>query len=77
MNCWHCKHELIWGGDSDTEDDEGNEMIETNLTCPGCESFVLVYAKVKKRMTPDPKKETERYMRILLWISVLTIIIIN
>lgn len=49
MNCWHCKHELIWGGDSDTEDDEGNEMIETNLTCPGCESFVLVYAKVKKK----------------------------
>jgi len=49
MNCWHCKHELIWVGDSNVEDDEGNEMIETNLTCPSCDSFVLVYAKVKKR----------------------------
>ena len=32
--------------DADVEDDEGNEMIETNLTCPSCESFVLVYLKI-------------------------------
>ena len=54
MNCWHCKHELIWSGDSDTEDDEGNEMIETNLTCPSCDSFVLVYAKVNKKDDARP-----------------------
>ena len=21
MNCWHCKTELIWGGDEDLEED--------------------------------------------------------
>ena len=42
MNCWHCKTELIWGGDHDCEDDEEHSMV-TNLSCPKCESFVLVY----------------------------------
>ena len=22
MNCWHCKTELIWGGDHDIEDED-------------------------------------------------------
>ena len=38
MNCWHCKTELIWGGDEDYDD----SMI-TNLSCPTCNSLVLVY----------------------------------
>ncbi len=42
LNCWHCKTELIWGGDHDIEDDEEHSMV-TNLSCPKCESFVLVY----------------------------------
>ena len=42
MKCWHCNTELIWGGDHDDEDEEGNEMIVTNLSCPKCETFVLV-----------------------------------
>tara|TARA_R100000742_G_C4274014_1_gene93793 strand:+ start:993 stop:1160 length:168 start_codon:yes stop_codon:yes gene_type:complete len=40
MNCWHCKHELIWGGDHDLEEDD---MMVTNLSCPKCESYVEVY----------------------------------
>lgn len=47
MNCWHCSNELIWGGDNDVEDDEGNELMETNLSCPNCDSLVLVYYKEK------------------------------
>ena len=48
MNCWHCNTELIWGGDHDCEDDP-DHSIETNLSCPCCGSFVLVYlAKEKK-----------------------------
>jgi len=46
MNCWHCKTELIWGGDNDCEDGAyGDEKysIETNLSCPKCNSAVLVY----------------------------------
>jgi DNA-directed RNA polymerase subunit RPC12/RpoP len=46
MKCWHCNSELIWGGDHDVEDDEGNKLIETNLSCPKCEALVLVYARV-------------------------------
>ena len=44
MNCWNCKHELIWGGDHDLEKDENEEHdVVTNLSCPQCHSFVLVY----------------------------------
>ena len=42
MNCWHCKKELIWGGDADVEENEEYSM-ETNLSFPGCGSLVLVY----------------------------------
>jgi Zn finger protein HypA/HybF involved in hydrogenase expression len=42
MQCWHCETELIWGGDHDVEDDEDHDMV-TNLSCPECHSFILVY----------------------------------
>jgi hypothetical protein len=42
MNCWHCGHDLIWGGDHSPIDDEEYQM-ETNLSCPECNSFYLVY----------------------------------
>jgi len=41
MNCWHCKTELIWGGDHDVEDSE-DFVMETNLSCPNCNSVVYV-----------------------------------
>ena len=31
MNCWHCGHELIWGGDHDTEDNEDYDIV-SNLS---------------------------------------------
>ena len=44
MNCWHCKAELIWGGDHDLDDDEDDEhCMVTNLSCPECHSLVYVY----------------------------------
>lgn len=46
MKCWHCDKELIWGGDHDEEDDEGNELIVTNLSCFHCDAFVLIYKGV-------------------------------
>ena len=42
MKCWHCVTELIWGGDHDADEDEEHDMV-TNLSCPECETFVLVY----------------------------------
>ena len=41
MNCWHCKTELIWGGDHDIEEED--YAMVTNLSCPECESIVYVY----------------------------------
>ena len=42
MRCDNCQTELIWGGDHDCEDDEEHQIV-TNLTCPMCEAFHLVY----------------------------------
>ena len=42
MNCWHCKSELIWGGDKDLEEDTQYSIV-TNLSCPKCFSLVEVY----------------------------------
>ncbi len=53
MNCWHCRTELIWGGDHDCEDHE-EYVMETNLSCPKCKSLVLVYLP-KEEVTPDGK----------------------
>ena len=43
MNCWHCGKELIWGGDHDYDEMSDEYVMETNLSCPGCNSLVLVY----------------------------------
>jgi hypothetical protein len=43
MDCWHCKSELIWGGDHDTDEEDENFSMVTNLSCPECGSFVEVY----------------------------------
>jgi competence CoiA-like predicted nuclease len=42
MNCYVCGGDLIWGGDHDLEDDDTHPIL-TNLSCPACESFVIVY----------------------------------
>ena len=48
MNCWHCKTELIWGGDHSIDEDFQPVLAEeysmvTNLSCPKCNSYVEVY----------------------------------
>ena len=45
MNCYRCKTELIWGGDTDlSEADEYGEFdMVTNLSCPNCGAYVEVY----------------------------------
>ncbi len=48
MNCWHCNTELIWGGDHDIEQEDSECMMETNLSCPSCGSFVMVYLPKEK-----------------------------
>ncbi len=48
MNCWHCNHELIWGGDHDIDEESEEYLIVTNLSCPKCQSFVEVYYPKEK-----------------------------
>ena len=48
MNCWHCKTELIWGGDHDIEEDCEEYSIVTNLSCPKCNCHVEVYYPKEK-----------------------------
>ena len=49
MNCWHCKTELIWGGDHDLDDDSRPTIMDesysmvSNLSCAECVSYVEVY----------------------------------
>ena len=46
MGCWNCETELIWGGDHDIDeefDHEDAHQMVTNLSCPNCSTFVLVY----------------------------------
>ena len=48
MNCYHCSTELIWGGDHDCEEDEEHAIV-TNLSCPTCNAFIVVYWGGKER----------------------------
>ena len=40
FRCWHCKSELIWGGDHDVQEvyeDEQSEGIVSNFSCSNCD----------------------------------------
>ena len=43
MKCWHCNTELIWGADHDIKEEETDYIMETHLSCPNCDSLVVVY----------------------------------
>tara|TARA_R100001463_G_scaffold65433_2_gene118712 strand:- start:4487 stop:4639 length:153 start_codon:yes stop_codon:yes gene_type:complete len=50
MKCYHCKTELIWGGDF-TYEDYGldGEGIVSNLSCPNkkCGAYIEVYLPIQ------------------------------
>tara|TARA_Y100001938_G_C8082234_1_gene429859 strand:- start:2374 stop:2529 length:156 start_codon:yes stop_codon:yes gene_type:complete len=48
MKCWHCKTELIWGGDHDISEESEEYLMVTNLSCPECDCHVLVYMPKEK-----------------------------
>ncbi len=43
MKCWYCANDLIWGGDHDIEEEDEEYVMETNLSCPNCNAFVLTF----------------------------------
>ena len=66
MNCWHCKNELILGGDYNIEAENKDYDRVTNLSCPKCHSVVDVYhpsVKLLKEYEASDK-EKERIKKI-------------
>jgi formate dehydrogenase maturation protein FdhE len=49
MQCYNCNEDLIWGGDHDAEEDQDHNIV-TNLSCPTCNSFVIVYWDKKENI---------------------------
>ena len=66
MKCWHCKKELIWGGDHDIEEEDNDYDFVTNLSCPKCHSAVYVYHPSVKLLKEykDEDEEKERIKKI-------------
>ena len=66
MNCWHCKKELIWGGDHDIEAENKDYDMVTNLSCPKCHSVVDVYHPSEKLLKEykESDKDKERIKKI-------------
>jgi len=62
MKCWHCKKELIWGGEHDIEEEGNDYDFVTNLSCPKCHSAVYVYHPSVKLLKEykDEDKDKER-----------------
>ena len=57
MKCWHCNEELIWGGDHDIDEEDEEYSMVTNLSCPKCASFVLVYLPKEDEIRREGIKE--------------------
>jgi len=53
MNCWHCNHELLWGGDHDLDEEDDYFLMVTNLTCQNCGAFVEVYLPKRREETDE------------------------
>ena len=51
MRCYweNCGAVLTWGGDHDVTDENTEYSMETNLTCPECETFYLVFLPKEKK----------------------------
>ena len=48
MDCWHCGTQLIWGRDHDIEEEDDEYIMETNLSCPKCNSEIIIYLPKEK-----------------------------
>ena len=64
MKCYNCGTELIWGGDHDCEDDEEHAIV-TNLSCPECGAFHLVYWGHKGE--EEESKQQELFKESEMW----------
>ena len=49
MDCYNCDTPLILGGDHNDEDEDGNPLIVSNLSCPRCNAIVFFCLPVKEK----------------------------
>ena len=61
MNCWHCRTELIWGGDHDIDHENEDYCIVSNLSCPKCHAHVDVYYPSNKLIKEYQQAEDRTY----------------
>ena len=61
MNCLHCSTELIHGGDHDGEEEEDHDIV-SNLSCPNCETFVLVYHSYLQLTNAQQEQSSQFYL---------------
>jgi len=55
MKCPNCETNMIHGGDHDDEDTDGRDCILSNLSCPNCDTFILIYTPIEDS---DGSKDT-------------------
>jgi len=46
MRCFYCDTQLVWDGEDQLDDVDGEERIVTNLLCVECHATVVVYKSV-------------------------------
>ncbi len=56
--CFACGWNLIWGGDHDVEDDVEHYMV-SNLSCPECKAFYLMYHPTPPSDETDETPDSE------------------
>jgi hypothetical protein len=54
MNCPNCEGKMIHGGDHDEEDADGRNYISSNLSCPDCDTFMLIYTPLEEYSNIPP-----------------------
>ena len=59
MKCWNCKADLIWGGDNNIVDEDGQFMLETNLHCPDCDAQVIITTPLAKAIKDEEGEDSE------------------
>jgi len=66
MNCWHCKNELILGGDYNIKAENKDYDRVTKLSCPKCYSQVDVYHPSVKLLKEykESDKDKERVQKL-------------
>ena len=42
MKCYHCRAEVVWGGDHDYDISDLFVLV-SNYSCPNCGAFIEVY----------------------------------